>query len=93
MKMDIEGAEILVLKGGQNFLAKFRPIIYGEFNSLYIEKFGYNFLDVASLFESLDYVGYQMKHGRFEPAKNEIGTVDVVFVPKEKKDQVKEYIS
>jgi FkbM family methyltransferase len=59
IKVDIEGAELEFLKGGQNFLARTRPIIYGEFNPHWCQQFGYSFSEVADFFSTLDYRYYQ----------------------------------
>lgn len=55
IKIDVEGAEVMFLRGGSNFLSKQRPIIYGEFNPYWLTQFGYSFLDVASIVTPWDY--------------------------------------
>lgn len=81
IKMDIEGAEILMLQGATGFLKRFRPVIYGEFNSYHIEKFGYNFMDVANLLMPLGYRSFIKKGEWYEPVQPEIGLVDILWVP------------
>jgi FkbM family methyltransferase len=81
IKMDIEGAEILLLKGAPEFLKKFKPVIYGEFNSFFIEKFGYDFMDVADLLMPLDYKPFIKKGSQYEPVQPVSGLIDILWVP------------
>jgi FkbM family methyltransferase len=55
IKIDIEGAEVMFLKGGMNFLTRHRPIIYGEFNAYCMERFGYSLQDMVQLLKPLNY--------------------------------------
>lgn len=55
MKVDIEGAEMLFLKGAAGFITAHRPTIYGEFNSGLMPKFGHSFLDVHAFFKARSY--------------------------------------
>jgi FkbM family methyltransferase len=77
IKIDIEGAEPMFLKGGLRFIEKHRPIIYGEFNAYWMEKFGYSLLDVADILKPLGYrffkeVGRQAKFVELESIENGI---------------------
>ncbi len=40
VKMDVEGFEIAVLEGGRHFVQDHRPVIFGEFNEWFLEKYG-----------------------------------------------------
>lgn len=85
IKVDIEGAELEFLRGGQKFLATHRPIIYGEFNPDWCQQFGYSFLDVAEFFSSWNYHFYQ-QIGRdcFIPVQTITPTLqDVLLIPAE----------
>jgi FkbM family methyltransferase len=55
MKVDIEGAEMLFITGGADFITAHRPTIYGEFNSGLMVKFGHSFLDVHAFFKERGY--------------------------------------
>jgi FkbM family methyltransferase len=77
IKIDIEGAEPMFLKGGLQFIEKHRPIIYGEFNAYWMNKFGYSLLDVADILKPLGYrffkeVGRQAKFMELESIDNGI---------------------
>jgi FkbM family methyltransferase len=90
IKVDIEGAELLFLRGGQKFLAKSRPIIYGEFHSGMMPKFGHNFLDVIEFFKPLNYRVFGFKN-RLQPAEilePKVGMGNVFFVPEEKTEEL-----
>jgi len=55
MKVDIEGAEMLFINGGADFITAHRPTIYGEFNSGLMPEFGHSFLDVHAFFKERQY--------------------------------------
>ena len=59
IKVDIEGAEVMFLRGGASFLRKSRPVIYGEFNAHWIKALGYSFRDVVDLVAPWGYRFYQ----------------------------------
>ncbi|HVR61719.1 MAG TPA: FkbM family methyltransferase [Polyangia bacterium] len=42
VKMDIEGFELEALAGGEAFIAKHRPVIFGEFNGWFLERHGFS---------------------------------------------------
>lgn len=68
IKVDIEGAEVLFLKGAIKYLSEYRPIIYGEFNKYWIQQLGYSFLDVVDITRPLGYLFFQQNHkGLFYP--------------------------
>jgi FkbM family methyltransferase len=73
IKIDVEGAELSVLKGGMKTIERFRPIIYGEFSSQGMPKFGGTFADVGTLFAPLGY--------RAMAFRNRLDLVDVNFEP------------
>jgi FkbM family methyltransferase len=84
IKIDIEGAEIFFVQGGMKLIEKFSPIIYGEFNSYFIEKFGFTILDVWKLLKPLGYKAFTedtAKKGTFNKAEVKIGIVDILFLP------------
>ena len=59
LKLDIEGAELLFFRGASAFLATHRPIIYGEFNPVWMRQFGHAFPDVGALAAPLGYRFYR----------------------------------
>lgn len=47
IKLDIEGAELMMLRGAEAFIARHRPLIFGEFDDYWLTTFGKSFVDVA----------------------------------------------
>lgn len=84
IKLDIEGAELMMLRGAEQFIAKHKPLIFGEFESYWLSTFGASFLDVA---EWATRMGYRMerwdnRRGEFEPVERAaVGIQDVLLVP------------
>lgn len=90
IKIDIEGAEVMFLRGGGNFLGKTRPIIYGEFNPYWLKQFGHSFLDVVSIVKPWDYRLFKQQKGvRFtEVMQPEVGLADILLCPAETPNSV-----
>ncbi|MFN6339188.1 MAG: FkbM family methyltransferase [Cyanobacteriota bacterium] len=55
IKIDVEGAELLVLQGGQETLAEHRPRVFAELLRKWSAPFGYHPNDVLDLMSSLGY--------------------------------------
>ena len=55
IKVDVEGADLLVLKGAINTIKKFRPIIMIEIEDRYIESYNIKRKDINSFFIELNY--------------------------------------
>ncbi len=56
IKLDIEGAELLALKGAHQLISKYKPILYLEVYREWTNGFGYSPLD---LYDYLKLLGYQ----------------------------------
>jgi hypothetical protein len=85
MKLDIEGAELLMLRGAERFIARHRPLIFGEFEAYWLTTFGSTFLDVAAWAERMGYrmLKWDRAHRRFAPlARVEVGVQDVLLEPR-----------
>jgi FkbM family methyltransferase len=55
LKVDVEGSELLVLRGALHLLARDRPtVVYEEFETAY-QEFGYSIRDVREFLTALDY--------------------------------------
>jgi FkbM family methyltransferase len=55
IKCDVEGAELLVFKGGEHFLAEQKPIVFAEMLRKWTKKFGYHPNDIIDFFEKIGY--------------------------------------
>jgi FkbM family methyltransferase len=88
VKIDVEGFEWEVFTGATQSLARFRPIVYGEFNNQLMPRRGKTFHDVWGQFEPLGYRCFSFldrlvldeKHHPSEDLGN------AVLVPSEKVD-------
>jgi FkbM family methyltransferase len=87
IKIDVEGAEMLVIKGALSLLNNYRPVVMLEINPLYLSRMG---SDVTTLISTITDIGYNMFHfqqGALEPCINinpvlkGKENVNVVFIP------------
>lgn len=85
VKLDIEGAEVLFLRGASAFIQRHRPVVFGEFNAVWMQQFGHSYLDVAELAEQWAYRQYALAGpGRFrEIPEPRAGIEHVLLIPKE----------
>ena len=94
VKIDVEGAEELVLRGGEASLRRFRPLVLLELQDTSLRTLGSSAEKVISLLESLDYrvVGYSKRTGRPECGPlhdgQETASSNVVACPSERVDEL-----
>jgi FkbM family methyltransferase len=67
IKVDVEGAELLVLQGGRETIAKHRPLIFMELLRKWSKPFGYHPNDVLRLLGEIGYRCYTFDDGRLVP--------------------------
>jgi FkbM family methyltransferase len=60
IKCDVEGAELLVMRGAEKVLAHMRPIVMLEIADVWTERFGYTPDDLKYFMSN---AGYEIKHG------------------------------
>lgn len=62
IKVDIEGAEVLFLRGAKEIITQYRPVIYGEFNPYFMSKFELDLREAWDFLTGLDYEVYKQEH-------------------------------
>jgi FkbM family methyltransferase len=88
MKIDVEGAEMLVLKGAHKTIARFRPLILLEINDATYRAAGFSQQDVIRFFTDLNYTLHVItKQGTLQKAQATPGFCNAVFVPNEPDDR------
>jgi len=55
MKIDTEGAEVLVLKGMQNLLKRDHPIVVAEVNEFGLKQMGFSYTDLRKIMSDIGY--------------------------------------
>ncbi len=81
MKCDVEGAELLVMRGAEAMLRSDRPIILCEVSD-FSERLGHRAGEVFAFLRALDYRGYAIRDAKLEPADQPVSGVDnYVFLP------------
>lgn len=90
IKIDVEGAEVMFLRGGSRFLSATRPIIYGEFNPYWLKQFGHSFEDVVAIVDPWNYRFFkQVGVSAFsEVDQPEAGLADMLLCPSETQSSV-----
>ena len=67
IKCDVEGAELLVFRGGRETLKKHRPIVFAELLRKWSKPFGYHPNDMLAFFRELGYRCYTVSKGGARP--------------------------
>jgi FkbM family methyltransferase len=63
IKCDVEGAELLVFKGGADTIDKQKPVIFTEMLRKWSAKFNYHPNDIINLLQQLDYQAFILNNG------------------------------
>lgn len=87
IKLDIEGSELAALKGMQEVLHNFKPLIIAEINPDTLGLFNLTPVDIFAYLNKLEFNGYGIsERGKLEQVKpTEIDrTVNVLFIHREK---------
>jgi FkbM family methyltransferase len=81
LKLDVEGAEPDVLRGGAATIARLRPAILAEYNAYWARQFGWDDTAYVRFAREHDYVA-RWFDDRIDPAQN-ARVANVLFVPRE----------
>ena len=95
IKCDVEGAELLVFKGGEKTLRKHHPIIFSEMLRKWTAKFDYHPNQIITFLKELGYLCFTLKESSlsiFKLVDNNTLETNYFFLHKEKHaDQIKKY--
>lgn len=83
LKCDVEGAELMVLRGAASTIDRWRPLVFCELYEEYCAQYGHRARDVFDFFETRRYRPYRFTASafeRFDPGQYS-GSGDVLFVP------------
>lgn len=69
IKCDVEGAELMVYKGGKDTFEKHKPIIFTEMLRKWAAKFNYHPNDIIAFFGQFGYNCYTAHDGKLRPVK------------------------
>jgi FkbM family methyltransferase len=67
VKVDVEGADLLVLRGATATIARFRPVVLAEFNPYWMRQIGQSIDDVLAFADHLRYRVLRLFGDRFLP--------------------------
>jgi FkbM family methyltransferase len=81
IKLDVEGAELEVLRGGAATIARLRPVILAEYNAFWARQFGWDDAAYAAFASEHDYVA-QWLDERHNPVRD-ARIANVLLVPAE----------
>jgi len=82
-KVDVEGAEIEVLRGARTSIKRYRPVLLVELNSLTCEAAGYTVADLSNEIRTLDYeICHILRGGRLEILSGNPTYANVACFPK-----------
>lgn len=69
IKCDIEGSELLAIKGGRKAISKHKPIIFMEMLRKWSAKFNYHPNELINLLNDMGYLCFKIKNGRLSKFK------------------------
>jgi FkbM family methyltransferase len=90
IKIDVEGAELLVLKGAAKSLEDMRPVVYCEVESRWTQRMGYQPSELFQFMKEKSYLPYVLEGNGLvlvEGYQEEFG--DYLFLPRESIDKHK----
>ena len=96
VKIDVQGAEMLVLAGAKGVIERHRPAIFVEIADWALERFGSSGGELIEALTDLGYAGHMLTRrgiGAAEPpealtAKSAQGYIDVLFLPRIRRPKI-----
>lgn len=87
IKCDVEGAELQVLGGAEETVARFRPVLVVEIEARHLARYGSDPAEVLAWFRARDYVPHRIRAGRLVPVDGILPQEnDYVLLPRERMD-------
>lgn len=71
VKIDVEGADLLVLRGAADTLTRHRPVVLAELNPYWMRQIGQGLDDARSLAREIDYAVLRLQSGRWIPLEED----------------------
>lgn len=98
IKLDVEGAEFLVIQGGQIAIKKFLPILFLEIVENWCNNFNYSSSELIDFLVCLGYKMFEIKSGFIQSAdticSDKIDNFNYLFLHQEKhQDIIKEHLT
>ena len=87
IKCDVEGAELLVFRGGRQTLSEHRPVVFAELLRKWSKPFGYHPTDMLAYFSELGYACFavgQTGVRRIDAVTDETPETNYAFIHKDK---------
>ena len=80
LKIDVEGAELLAMKGGESLLRKFKPLVLSEYHPEQLEKVsGCTGKDYIEFMSSVGYTATTLDGTKFDPSINVEHPINLIF--------------
>jgi FkbM family methyltransferase len=98
MKCDVEGAELLVMRGAENLINRFCPTVLCEINPWFLEGFGIRLKELVGFFIDKGYQLYSYEvvggHGRLRSTfLDEIVEQNYLFVHPRRRDRLASFLA
>jgi FkbM family methyltransferase len=98
VKIDVQGAESLVLDGARRLIRNHRPALFVEVHEQSLARLGSSGRELIESLLGLDYVAHRLKRNGISPrqdpdeliAKIASGYIDVLFLPRERESSTRE---
>ncbi len=83
VKIDVEGAELMVLRGGLKTINRFHPVIFCEVEAQWYRRYGFEFEDVLHLLEGVGYRCFVFENGKLIDVRSGATRhANCLFIPK-----------